>query len=147
MIVIAILIFSELGSPRIGASASNYASDDEDEEVVQPTTTFYRNVIGNVNKMLDSSKREITVYESTDTTIYGMSSTNLSFATKQYLQKYGLVKHRSNAAAAATAAVPAPGQANSPGNRIFSDDDLPRNYNTNNRILDVTTLRNQPKLL
>lgn len=140
-----LFIFSELGSPRIGASASNYASDDEDEEVMQPTTTFYRNVIGNVNKMLDSSKREVTVYESTDTTIYGMSSTNLSFATKQYLQKYGLVKHRSNAAA--VAAAPAPGPANPTGNRIFSDDDLPRNYNSNNRILDVTALRNQPKLL
>ncbi|CAG7827502.1 unnamed protein product, partial [Allacma fusca] len=83
---------SDIGSPDVGPSASNFGSSSDEEEV-KPTVTFYRNVIGNVNKMLEGNQ-EITMYGSTDTTVYGMSSTNLSFATKQYLQKYGLVKHR-----------------------------------------------------
>ena len=93
--------------------------------------------------MLDNSKREVTLFESTDTTIYGMSSTNLSFATKQYLQKYGLVKHKSSPGGHRA---PPPPPSNPAGNRIFSDDELPRNQaGNNNRILDVTAIRNQAK--
>ncbi|CAL8100931.1 unnamed protein product [Orchesella dallaii] len=75
----------------------------------------------------------------TETTVYGMSSNNLSFATKQYLQRYGLV----NQPVATEAA----------SDHYYGQTARPTVPNTHqmpsksDRILDITAIRNQPKLL
>jgi hypothetical protein len=65
-----------------------------------------------------------------------MSPNNLSFATKQYLQRYGLVKEESKR-----------------NETLDKRNDMPRMSTENaigledNRILDITAIKNQPKLL
>ncbi|ODM96929.1 SCL-interrupting locus protein [Orchesella cincta] len=76
----------------------------------------------------------------TETTVYGMSSNNLSFDTKQYLQRYGLVNQ--------------PTTVEAPPENLYGQQPLrPQVQNVqqmahkSNRILDITAIRNQPKLL
>lgn len=86
--------------------------------------------------------------EHTETTVYGMSANNLSFATKQYLQRYGLV-----------------GQGDPPPSNLTIPDSIrslpthapvatsgmpaimPTFQNKSDRILDITAIKNQPKLM
>ena len=159
---------SEGGGIGPSGSASLYcSSSDEDgnhDNIVQPTPTFYRNVIGNVNRLLDSDVangntapqphhyEDMRGYQdATDTTIYGMSSSNLSFATRQYLEKHGLVNSGGGAGNGGGGARTGGGGAK-PGRQPQNKRFLPNPCNPchpqfpSDRILDMNALKNQPKL-
>lgn len=84
-------------------------------------------------KLLNIGKRNET-RPGAETTMYGMSPGNLSFATKEYLKKHGLVGD-SKVPQIAQGGFGNP--AYQPAQDMFRTD----------KILDITAIRNQPKLL
>jgi len=156
------LFFSKSGSPGFETSASLYCTSTEDEDedtenIVKPTATFYRNVIDNVNRLLENDnspppaphrrhkpKKSHNQSHPTDTTIYGMTSNNLSFATRQYLQRHGLVNPQYDLERDCD---PEPRQPQ----RFFPNPChppyQPQSRYPPDRVLDLTALRNQPKLV
>ncbi|OXA58829.1 SCL-interrupting locus protein [Folsomia candida] len=75
----------------------------------------------------------------TETTLYGMTASNLSFATKDYLQRYGLVTQQ-----------PPPHQSPNPVNPPRVPSKPPHKKSPSlksDRILNMTAIKNQPMLL
>lgn len=84
----------------------------------------------------------------TETTVYGMSPSNLSFATKQYLQRYGLVGQGKDIQSSKGPGACEPYLVRQNTDPRFSlPFTAPAIGSSNDRILDVTAIRNQPKLL
>ena len=59
-----LILYSGIGSPYIGPSASAYGSSSEDEEgesseTVVPTATFYNNLLSTVNRILDGGGKPV----------------------------------------------------------------------------------------
>ncbi len=148
------------GSPGIGPSASQYecSSDDDDdgENMVHPTATFYQNVLGNVNRLLENDNNgnaNPVLHRSnpTDTTMYGMTSSNLSFATRQYLQRHGLVNSQNgNASVGRDSRDDHNRQFQQQQQRYLPNPCNPYPYHLQrpmDRILDLSTLKNQPTLM
>lgn len=85
----------------------------------------------------------------TDTTLYGFPTKYLSFATKDYLQRHGLIKTDES-----------PNYRQNNNNNVFNTNgnnpffhnvgngsNSSKNSSDEERILDVTALKNQPKLI
>ncbi|OXA54083.1 uncharacterized protein LOC110849718 [Folsomia candida] len=76
----------------------------------------------------------------TETTVYGMTPSNLSFATKEYLHRYGLVTQQQSPRHQSPTPNEAPRQSRPP-HKNFA-----KRYEED-RILNITEIKNQPKFL
>lgn len=79
-----------------------------------------------------------------------MTASNLSFATKDYLQRYGLVTNTPQQQQATPTAIPPPQQTPINRNIHIGHHHHNRKHSSNkpekDRILNMTVIKNQPKL-